>query len=709
MNMNFTPNPNNDPDLLKKYGRNLTELASKGKLDPVIGRDDEIRRLLRVLTRRTKNNPILVGEPGVGKTAIVEGLALRIIKNEVSDTLKNKEVFELDMASLIAGAKFQGEFEERLKAIIDKIKKSDGKIILFIDEIHVLVGAGRTQGALDAANIFKPIMARGEIKIIGATTTKEYKEYIEKDAALERRMQKIFIIEPTVQDTINILRGIKDRYETFHGVRIHDNALTSSAELSDRYISDLFLPDKAIDLVDEACSLIRTQIESMPEELEDLNKKMNQLKIEQSALKKEKDKKSKDRLKEVDELLNSLKPKVLKLQTKWEKEKTIINRFKLAQKNLNEKIENLEKAKRDGDFQKAGKIQYDEIPSAKIKFEKAKKDSSNIELLQEEVTEETIASIISKVTRIPVETLVKNEKEKLLNLEKNLRIYVKGQDHAIKLVSNAIKKSRIGINDPNKPIGSFIFLGPTGVGKTEVAKSLARTLFNSEKELIRFDMSEYSEKHSVSKLIGSPPGYIGYEEGGRLTEAVRKIPYSILLLDEIEKANSDVFNLFLQILDDGHITDSQGRVVNFKNTIIIMTSNVGSELILKKDIASQKVIEELGKFFRPEFLNRVDEIITFNTLSSNDISLIVEKELKELSIRMKKKDYLVTFDNNVISKIASEGIDPLFGARPLKRYISRNIENLLVKNIIEEKIQHETKYYITLEKNEFVIRKQVLN
>ncbi len=709
MEMNFTPNPKIDPELLEKYGRNLTELALQGKLDPVIGKEAEIRRITRVLSRRTKNNPILIGEPGTGKTAIAEGLAYRIIIGDVPDTLKDKEIYELDMSSVIAGAKFQGEFEERLKAIITKIKDSRGAIILFIDEIHTLVGAGRNQGALDAANIFKPMMARGEIRLIGATTPKEYKEYIEKDAALERRMQKIIIEEPSVQDTINILRGIKDRYENFHGVRIHDNALVSASILSSRYIQDRFLPDKAIDLVDEACSMVKTQIESMPEELEDLTKQIQTLKIEQGALKQEKDAKSKERLKEVEALIKDLNPKQQALEKQWKLEKSKVENLKNLQTKIQKLKAEFEKAQIDGNYDKAGKIKYEQLPKLEKQVDAAKKEVDKLRLIQEEVNEETIASIVSKWTGIPTESLVKSEKEKLINLEKDLQKYVKGQDEALKLVANAIRKSRVGLNDPSRPIGSFIFMGPTGVGKTQVAKSLAKIMFNSEKEMLRFDMSEYSEKHSVSKLIGSPPGYIGYEEGGKLTEAVRRKPYSILLFDEVEKAHAEVFNLFLQMLDDGHLTDSQGRKVNFKNTIIIMTTNIGSNILLNGKLNQEKALEELQSFFRPELLNRIDEIVQFNSLTMNNIAQIVQIELDKLQQRLREQGFLVTFNENVIEKIAKEGYDPLFGARPIKRYISRHIENLIVNKLIEEEISLDKRYQISLKKDHFIIKEAVIN
>ncbi len=708
MNANFTPNPNNDPQLLEKYGRNLTELALKGKLDPVIGKEQEIRRIIRVLSRRTKNNPILIGEPGVGKTAIVEGLAFRIVKGEVPENLKDMEVYELDMGSLIAGAKYQGEFEERLKAVVDKIKDSKN-IILFIDEIHTLVGAGRNQGALDAANILKPTLARGDFRLIGATTPKEYKEYIEKDAALERRMQKINLDEPSVEDTVNILRGIKDRYENYHGVRIDDEALISAAQLSNRYVQDRFLPDKAIDLVDEACSLVRTQINSKPEELEDLLKDIQDLKIEQSAISKQKNESSKERLKEIDDKLKEIEPKAKELNDKWENEKQILTTFKNKQEEIQKLRASFEKAQIEGNYEEAGKIQYELLPSAEKEFTEAKEKIETIDMIKEVVSKETIADIISRWTGVPSDSLVEDDKDKLKNLENELKQYVKGQDKAVELVSNAVRKSRVGINDPNKPIASFVFMGPTGVGKTELAKALARVMFNSEKELIRFDMTEYGEKQSVSKLIGSPPGYVGYEEGGRLTEAVRRKPYSVLLFDEVEKANPEVFNIFLQILDDGRLTDSQGRTVNFKNTIIIMTSNLGSEKIMEGNSDAQELFKELYKFFKPEFLNRVDDTVTFNKLTKKDIGSITKKELNVLMNRLKKQEYYFTFGEEVILKISKEGSDEQFGARPIKRFISKNIENMIVDKILDGEIIKGNKYEIIVEDNEFKIIDEVIN
>ncbi len=703
MNASFTPNPSTDPKLLEKYGRNLTDLALKGKLDPIVGKEQEIRRIIRVLSRRTKNNPILIGDPGVGKTAVVEGLAFRIIKGEVPENLLDLEIYELDMGSLIAGAKYQGEFEERLKAVVDRIKQSEGKIILFIDEIHTLVGAGKNQGSLDAANILKPTLARGDFRLIGATTPKEYKENIEKDPALERRMQKISLEESTVEETTNILRGIKERYENYHGVRIDDEALISAAQLSDRYIQDRFLPDKAIDLVDEACSLIRTQINSKPEELEDLLKEIQNLKIEQSAISKQKSETAKERLILIDARLKEIEPKAKEFNDKWEAEKALLIDFKNKQKALQDLNSNLEKSQIEGNYEEAGKIQYELLPEAEKALEEAKQKIDSIDLIKEVVTNETIADIISRWTGVPSDSLVEDDKDRLKNLEKELKKYVKGQDEAVSLVSNAVRKSRVGINDPNKPIASFVFMGPTGVGKTELAKALAKVMFNSEKELIRFDMTEYGEKQSVSKLIGSPPGYVGYEEGGRLTEAVRRKPYSVLLFDEVEKANPEVFNIFLQILDDGRLTDSQGRTVNFKNTIIIMTSNLGSEKIMEGNTDAQELFKELYKFFKPEFLNRVDDTVTFNKLSVQDVSLITTKEMERLINRLKEQEYYFKFDDQVVLKITTEGSDEQFGARPIKRYISRNIENLIVDKVLDNEITKGTHYNITVEDDKFVI------
>ncbi len=709
MNATFTPNPSTDPKLLEKYGRNLTDLALKGKLDPVIGKEQEIRRIIRVLSRRTKNNPILIGDPGVGKTAIVEGLAFRIIKGEVPENLQDLEIYELDMGSLIAGAKYQGEFEERLKAVVDRIKKSEGKIILFIDEIHTLVGAGKNQGALDAANILKPTLARGEFRLIGATTPKEYKEYIEKDAALERRMQKINLEESTVEETTNILRGIKDRYENYHGVRIDDEALVSASQLSDRYIQDRYLPDKAIDLVDEACSLVRTQINSKPEELEDLLKEIQNLKIEKSAISKQKSETSKERLFVIDKRLKEIEPQAKEFNDKWEKEKQILLNFKNSQEKIQDLNSKLEKYQIEGNYEEAGKIQYELLPEAERLFEESKTEIDSIDMIKEVVSKETIADIISRWTGVPSDSLVEDDKDKLKNLEEELKKHVKGQDEAVELVSNAVRKSRVGINDPNKPIASFVFMGPTGVGKTELAKALARVMFNSERELIRFDMTEYGEKQSVAKLIGSPPGYVGYEEGGRLTEAVRRKPYSVLLFDEVEKANPEVFNIFLQILDDGRLTDSQGRTVNFKNTIIIMTSNLGSEKIMEGNTDAQELFKELYKFFKPEFLNRVDDTVTFNKLSLKNISLIAKKEMQSLMNRLKEQEYYFKFDDQVLLKITKEGSDEQFGARPIKRYISKNIENLIVDKVLDDEVEKGTHYEITVDNDEFIIEEEVFN
>lgn len=711
MQMGFVPNVEIDQQILEKYGRNLTELAKNGKLDPVIGKESEIRILSRVLSRRLKNNPVLVGEPGTGKTVITEGLAIQIIKGEVPESLKNKEIYELDMGSLIAGTKFQGEFEERIKAVMNFVAKANGKIILFIDEIHTLIGAGRTQGALDAANIIKPMMARGEVSVIGATTPQEYKRYIEDDPAFERRMQKIIINEPSVTDTINILRGLKEKYENYHGVKITDSALIAAAELSSRYIQDRFLPDKAIDLMDEACSLIKTQIDSKPEELDDLDKKIKTLKVEKSALGKEKSLIVKERLIEIDQELALIEPKFNLLNKDWIKAKDLIESFKKYQQQIEKLNHEFSRAEDEGNLDLAGKIKYDLLPKAKAQLSKINTKTKTSNLINQLVNAETISLIVSKITGIPLKALVESERDKLVNLETSFKKYIKGQDHAINIISNVIRKSRVGINDPNKPIGSFIFMGPTGVGKTEVAKKLSKILFNSEDKLIRFDMSEYSEGHSISKLIGSPPGYVGFEEGGKLTELVRKNPYSVLLFDEIEKAHPEIFNIFLQILDDGMLTDSQGRKINFKNTIIIMTTNISAEEIPDSRPTQSQVIEYLETHFRLEFINRLDEIVVFNKLTLNDVAKITKNELNYLSKRMKLKNFDIRFDDLIIQKIVREGFNPIFGARPLKRYISKNIENVIVDQIISHKIKENIPYEIVLieDLNQFLLRRVVLN
>ncbi|ATI74059.1 ATP-dependent Clp protease ATP-binding subunit [Mesoplasma florum] len=696
---------------LEKYTRDLTQSAKDGKIDPIIGREEEILRVIRILSRKTKNNPVLIGEPGVGKTAVVEGLAQRIVKGDVPSILKGKRILELDMGSLMAGAMYLGDYESRVKAIVNEIKKSEGEIILFIDELHLIVGAGKTGngGGMDVSNLLKPALARGELKAIGATTLKEYREYIEKDSALERRFQRVMVEEPTVDQTISILRGLKERFETYHGVRIHDNAIVSAANLSNRYIADRFLPDKAIDLIDEASSTIKTELASVPTELDQVNRKVMQLEIEKSALSKEKDDKSKERLAEAVKELEKTKIEQDKLASEWNKQKSQlekINSFKTTIENLKNE---LEISQNEGNYKRAGEIQYSLLPSLEKQLSEAEKDTRET-LVSEEVTEKDVAEIVAKWTGIPVDRLVESEKTKLLELEKTLEERVKGQNQAIEAVSQAILRSRSGIKDPNKPIGSFLFLGPTGVGKTEVARSLADILFNSNKKMVRIDMSEYMEKHSVSKLIGSPPGYVGYEEGGRLTEAVRRNPYSIVLFDEIEKAHPDVFNILLQVLDEGRITDSLGKIVDFKNTIIILTSNLGSEYILKNGSTSEEskiaIQAELLKHFRPEFLNRIDNVVVFNPLSKENVSEIVTKELNTLSARLENdKNFFLTFDMKAKNKIIDEGYDSQFGARPIKRYIEKNIETLLAQKIISGEIEENIRYTITVENDNFELTK----
>ena len=682
-----------DQDILQKFGRDVVEEVKKGKIDPVIGRDEEIRRIIEVLARKTKNNVVLIGEPGVGKTAIIEGLAQRIVKDDVPLTLKNKTIYELDMGALVAGAKFRGEFEERLKAVLNKIKESEGKIILFIDELHLIVGAGKADGALDAGNMLKPMLARGEIDCIGATTLNEYRLYIEKDRALERRFQQVIIKEPTVDDTISILRGLKEKFESHHGVKITDSAIVSAAVLSNRYLTERFLPDKAIDLIDEACASIRVEIASMPNELDEVSRKVMQLEIERLALKKESDKNSIERLEKLNEELKDLKNTEEQLKAKWNKEKEVIQEVKKTKEKLENLKFKLDKAFNENNYELASLIKYKDIPTCEEKLKELEEKTKGNELLNEVVTEDMIAKIISKSTNIPIARIVKGEKEKILNLKETLSKRVIGQDEAIELVSNSIIRQRAGIKDQNRPIGSFLFLGPTGVGKTEVAKSLAEALFDSENHIVRIDMSEYMEKFAVSRLIGAPPGYIGYEEGGQLTEKVRKNPYSIVLFDEIEKAHPDVFNILLQILDDGRLTDSQGRVVDFKNTIIIMTSNLGSEFLLD-NYNIEKVNELLKKSFRPEFLNRIDEIITFKPLDKLVQFKIVEKLLALLAKRLKEENYQVTFTNEAKNFIIDKSFTFEYGARPVKRYIQREIETLLAKAIIEGKISTDKVYKV---------------
>lgn len=699
--MNFE---NNDElkDVLNKYGRDITKNVLDNKVDPVIGRDEEIRNVVRILSRKSKNNPVLIGEPGVGKTAIVEGLAQRIIKGDIPSSLKNKTIWELDLGALVAGAKYRGEFEERLKAVLKEIKDSDGNIIMFIDEIHMIVGSG-TDGAMDVSNMLKPMLARGEIHVIGATTLNEYRKYIEKDGALERRFQKVLVSEPNVTDTITILRGLKERFEIFHGVTIKDSALVSAATLSDRYITDRFLPDKAIDLVDEACATIKMQLESMPVELDELTRKIMSLEIERQALKKEKDDISKKRIDEIDENLVTMKEQEADLRSKWESEKE-------AKTEINKKKEELEQAKfalaqaeNNYDLEKSAMLCHGKIPALEQELKKLQEENKS-NILSDVVDEESIAGIISRWTHIPVSKLVSSEKDKLLHLFDRLKTRVIGQDNALKLVSEAIIRARSGIKDPNKPIGSFIFLGPTGVGKTEVAKSLAYELFDDERHMIRIDCSEYMESFNVSRLVGAPPGYVGYDEGGELTEAVRRNPYSIVLFDEIEKAHKDVFNILLQILDDGRLTDSQGRLVDFKNTIIIMTSNLGSEYILdNEDNANELVMNELKSTFRPELINRIDEIIVFNSLKQDVIGEIVDKVIKELNDRLQQNYIRVEITNTVREKIIEEAYDPRYGARPIKRYITKNIENLIAHKLIDENMKVGTTLIVDIKDNEFIV------
>ena len=691
-------------NVLEKYGRDIVAAAKDGKIDPVIGRDEEIRNITRILSRKTKNNPVLIGEPGVGKTAIVEGLANRIVKGDVPNSLKDKTIWELDMGALIAGAKYRGEFEERLKSVLKEIKESDGKIILFIDEIHLIVGAGALEGAMDAGNLLKPMLARGEILCIGATTLNEYRKYIEKDGALERRFQKVLVNAPTVLDTITILRGLKSRFEVYHGVNINDKALIAAATLADRYITDRFLPDKAIDLIDEACATIKVQMESVPVELDSLTREIMGLQIEKESLKKEKDEISKNRINELNEKLEVLKLKEKKLRSEWEEEKNINVNINKKKEEIEKTTFELEKAEDNYDYEKAAILRHGTLPKLQKELEELNNKNKN-EILSDTVDDESIASIVSKWTNIPVSKLVGGEKEKLINLKDNMKKRVKGQENALELVSESIKRARAGIKDPNRPIGSFIFLGPTGVGKTEVARTLASELFDDEKHIVRIDMSEYMESHSVSRLVGAPPGYVGYDEGGQLTEAVRRNPYSIVLFDEIEKAHKDIFNILLQILDDGRITDSQGRTVDFKNTIIIMTSNLGSEYILNKDINSNElVMNELRHTFKPEFINRIDEIVIFNSLNKETLYDILNNIIKNIESRLSNMHISINLTESAKKFIIESSFDEKYGARPIKRYVSKNIESLLANNIIEDNISFGQNIIIDIENNKFIIK-----
>lgn len=692
-----------EENVLEKYGRDIVKDVIDGKIDPVIGRDDEVRSITRILSRKTKNNPVLIGEPGVGKTAIVEGLAQRIVKGDVPNSLKNKHIWELDMGALIAGAKYRGEFEERLKAVLKKIKDSNGELIMFIDEIHMIVGSG-AEGAVDTSNMLKPMLARGEIKVIGATTLNEYRKYIEKDGALERRFQRVQVKEPNVLDTITILRGLKSRFEVYHGVNIKDRALVAAATLSDRYITDRFLPDKAIDLIDEACATIKVQIDSVPTNLDELTRKIMRMQIELEAIKKDKDELSKKRVEELKEKIAKLKEKETKLRSDWEKEKEVNEKINTKKDEIEKARFNLEQAENNYDLETAAKLRHGTIPRLEQELNELRKiDSSKI--LSDIVDEEDIAAIISKWTNIPIKKLVGGEKEKLINLESNMKKRVKGQDEAIKLVSQAILRARAGIKDPKRPIGSFIFLGPTGVGKTEVVKTLAYELFDDERHMVRIDMSEYMEAHSVSRLVGAPPGYVGYDEGGQLTEAVRRNPYSIVLFDEIEKAHKDVFNILLQILDDGRITDSQGRTVDFKNTIIIMTSNLGSEYILdNKENSEELVMDELKHTFRPEFINRIDEIIIFKALSKEIVYDILDKIIKEIEVRLQDKKISIELTEKAKKFIIDNSYNPDFGARPIKRYVSRNLETLIANNIIMDKIKFNSKIIVDVENDNLIIK-----